>query len=83
MDYIGQQDIWVLAAILVWVLPIKGFAMWRAAKLDHKKWFAALLAVNFMGALELSYLLFYNKRKGEKATFLTDFIKRKLRGDSK
>lgn len=37
---------------------LKGWGMWRAAKLGKKSWFISLLLVNSMGILPLIFLLF-------------------------
>lgn len=36
---------------------LKGWAMWRAARLEKKSWFIALLIINSMGILPLIFLL--------------------------
>lgn len=52
-----------LAALigLVWVIGIKGYALWHAAKRGEKWWFIALLIINTAGILELIYLIFFAK----------------------
>lgn len=44
-------------AVIVGILVLKGFALWRAARNGHKGWFIAMLVVNLMGILEVIYLL--------------------------
>jgi hypothetical protein len=46
----------VIFLILLWVIPWKGWALWKAARLSHKKWFVALLIVNTFGILEIIYI---------------------------
>ena len=52
-----------LYLLLLWVLPWKGVALWKAAKNSQKKWFIALLVVNTMALLEIVYIFYFNKPK--------------------
>jgi len=47
---------WLLPLILVDV-PLKGWAMWRAARLEKSIWFIALLLVNSLGVFPVIYLV--------------------------
>jgi len=55
-------------AILLWVLPWKGFALWKAARKEHRAWFVALLVVNTFALLEALYIFYFSERspKAEK-----------------
>ncbi len=54
----------VLLAIL-WTLPWKGVALWKAARQNDQKWFIALLIINTLGILEILYIyVFSRKEKG-------------------
>lgn len=48
-------NIFVLVLAL-WAIPWKVYAVWLAAKHDHKKWFLALLLLNTVGILEIFYV---------------------------
>ena len=48
---------------MAWILPWKGVALWRAAKLNQKKWFIALLLLNTLAVLEILYIFVFSKRK--------------------
>jgi hypothetical protein len=48
-------NVWLLALIL-WTIPWKAYAVWIAAKADHKKWFVVLLFINTVGILEIFYI---------------------------
>jgi Family of unknown function (DUF5652) len=50
------QNDYFLIALGVWELTWKGFALWRAAKNNHKYWFVPLLIINSMGLLPIIYL---------------------------
>ena len=49
----------LLLLILVWTLPWKGIALWKAAKNNHKKWFIVLLLVNTLAILEIIYIFHF------------------------
>ena len=42
-------------------LPIKGFALWRAARSEQRNWFIGLLVLNTIGMLDLAYLFYFAK----------------------
>jgi methionyl-tRNA synthetase len=48
--------------IIIWVLPWKAWALWRAARLGQKVWFVVLLVLNTMGILEIIYLFVISKK---------------------
>lgn len=52
-----------LYLVLLWVLPWKGVALWKAARNSHKKWFVALLIVNTLALLEIVYIFYFSKPK--------------------
>ena len=52
---------WLIIAVL-WSIPWKGAALWKAARLSHKKWFIAILIVNTFGILEIAYIYFVAKK---------------------
>ena len=52
-----------LFLLVVWSLYWKARALWRAARLDDKKWFIALLLINTAGILEILYLYHFSKRE--------------------
>ena len=56
MQAFFSQNPWLLAAIQLWVIPWKGFALWIAARRSEKWWFIALLIINTLGILEIIYI---------------------------
>jgi len=52
----------LLAAVVLWTLPWKGVALWKAAKREEKKWFVVLLVLNTLAILEIIYIFFFSKR---------------------
>lgn len=57
----------VLVIIALWVLVVKGYALWCAARGGQKRWFIALLLINTLGILEIVYLIWFRpKDSGQK-----------------
>jgi len=56
-----------ILGVLLWTLPWKGVALWKAARNSHKRWFVVLLVVNTLALLEIVYIFFFSKKKEEKA----------------
>lgn len=52
--------------LLLWSLPWKGIALWKAAKNGHKKWFIVLFLVNTLAILEIVYIFYFSKSKEKK-----------------
>ena len=46
----------ILSLAVLWSIPWKGLALWRAARNKDKIWFIVLLLVNTIGLLEILYL---------------------------
>ncbi len=57
--------LFLIALYLMWILPWKGFALWRAAQNKHAKWFVALLIVNTLALLEIIYIFYFSKNKSK------------------
>ncbi len=51
--------LWAIA--ILWTLPWKGVALWRAAHAERKGWFIALLVVNTFGLLEILYIFVFSR----------------------
>ncbi|XOB40542.1 MAG: DUF5652 family protein [Candidatus Nealsonbacteria bacterium] len=52
-----------LLLIILWTIPWKAVALWRASKNNHRKWFVALLVLNTLAVLEIIYIFFFSKLK--------------------
>jgi len=57
-----QNNPWVIVLIMAWVLPWKGYALWIAAKKEHKYWFVIILVANTLAILDILYIFFFSKR---------------------
>jgi len=53
----------ILAAVLLWSIPWKGVALWKAARNGQTVWFVILLVVNTVALLEIVYIFFFSKPK--------------------
>jgi len=60
------QNQWLILLAILWTLPWKGFALWKAAKNNHKWWFLALFLINTLGILEVLYIFVFGKKKSFK-----------------
>ncbi len=69
MEQLLIQTPWILWLILLWTIPWKGVALWKAARLNDKWWFIALLVINTLALLEILYIFIFSKRK-QKPGFL-------------
>ena len=54
---------WIIWATLIWVLPWKGVALWKAARNGQKGWFIVILALNTLAILEIIYIFTFGKKK--------------------
>lgn len=54
--------LWLVAIVVLWSIPWKGVALWKAARLSHKKWFIILLIANTFGILEIVYIFFVARK---------------------
>jgi hypothetical protein len=52
----------VMVVMTIITLPLKGYALWRAAHGDQKGWYVALLVLNTFGLLDLTYLFYFSKQ---------------------
>ena len=55
------QNFWWVYPVVAIELILKGFALWRSARNEHKYWFIALLIINSAGVVPLVYLIFFSK----------------------
>ena len=53
----------LLFLALLWTLPWKGVALWKAARNGHKVWYVVLFLVNTLAILEIIYIFFFAKKK--------------------
>lgn len=66
IDRLGQflsENQWIFLLVILWILPWKGLALWKSARLNDKWWFIALLVINTLALLEILYIFIFSKRK--------------------
>lgn len=54
---------WLILLAAAWTIPWKGVALWKAAKNNHRAWFAVLLIANTLAALEIIYIFIFSKKR--------------------
>lgn len=59
------ENQWVIWVALIWIIPWKGVALWKAAQNGQKGWFVALLIVNTFAILEIVYIIFFSRKKDD------------------
>lgn len=57
----------VAILLIVWTLLWKGFALWRASRMNHKYWFVAIFIINTFGLLDILYIYVFSKKSSDKA----------------
>jgi hypothetical protein len=62
MEQFLIQHPFLIVLLILWALPWKGVALWKAAKNNHKWWFIALLVINTLGILEILYIFVFGKK---------------------
>ncbi len=65
---IGMAEITLLLSVfiplaMVWTLPWKGVALWRAARNRHLVWFVVLFLVNTLALLEIVYIFGFSRKR--------------------
>ena len=58
----NQWIMWIILVAILWTIPWKGIALWKAVKNNHKWWFIALLVINTLGILEILYIFIFSKK---------------------
>jgi hypothetical protein len=54
---------WVIPLIILWTLPWKGVALWRAGGNKQLWWFVALFLLNTLAILEIIYIFGFSRKK--------------------
>lgn len=66
IKFMGQfliQNQWIILIAVLWTIPWRGVALWRAAKNNHKWWFIALFVINTLAILEILYIFVFSKKR--------------------
>ncbi len=62
MEILGQNNLWIFLIAMLWTLPWKGYALWTASKMGHKRWFIALIILNTFAILDIYYIFYVAKK---------------------
>jgi hypothetical protein len=62
MAIFSQQNTWLFIIATLWILPWKGYALWTASKMGHKRWFIALILLNTFAILDICYIFYVAKK---------------------
>jgi hypothetical protein len=65
---INGQNALVLVLAMLWTLPWKGYALWTASQMHHKRWFIVLIVLNTFGLLEIFYVFYIAKKTPKDVT---------------
>jgi hypothetical protein len=57
----------VIIVMTLVTLPLKAVALWRAARAEQKGWYIALMLINTLGLLDLTYLFYFAKHNKAKS----------------
>ena len=52
-----------LLLLVLWTIPWKAAALWKAARRGDKIWFAVLLVINTLAILEIAYIFIFSKKR--------------------
>ena len=63
MEQFLTGNSWALFIIMLWTLPWKGLALWKAAQRNDQKWFIVLLLLNTLAILDILYIYKFSKRE--------------------
>ena len=58
-----------LIPLIVWSIPWKALALWKAARNRQLGWFLFLFIINSAGVLEILYIYYYQRDKSPKISF--------------
>ena len=62
LDWTPQTQNLLLVLAILWSVPWKGVALWKAGRNNHLIWFIVLLLVNTLGILEILYIFVFGKK---------------------
>jgi len=62
MEQLLSSQTAFLIVLLLWSLPWKAVALWKAARRGEKIWFIVLLVINTLALLEILYIFIFSKR---------------------
>ncbi|OGI16230.1 MAG: hypothetical protein A2Z52_02745 [Candidatus Moranbacteria bacterium RBG_19FT_COMBO_42_6] len=64
-ELVANNLILIMVLSALWTLPWKGIALWRAARNGDQGWFIVILIINTLAVIEILYIFFFSKKRGE------------------
>ena len=58
----------IIIVLMLWTIPWKAVALWKAARNGHTGWFVALFILNTLAILEIVYIFGFSKKEAVSAT---------------
>lgn len=55
----------IFVLLIIWSLFWKGYSVWVASRLGHKRWFIFLLILNTLGIFQIFYIFYIAKKTPE------------------
>ena len=77
MEQFVNENFWLLILTLLWTLPWKGVALWKASQKKHKWWFIAMLVLNTFAGLEILYIFIFSEMKKEDKSWYEKLFSKK------
>jgi len=68
VQYLASHQ-WIMVLAILWTLPWKGAALWKAARRQSLAWFIALLILNTLGILDILYIFIFSRGKAIEDVF--------------
>jgi hypothetical protein len=59
---IDKVQLLIVMLAFLWTIPWKICSIWTAIKMDHKRWFVALIILNTFGILDIFYVFYVAKK---------------------
>ena len=61
MEKFFLDNPWIIVLILIWTLPWKAAALWRAARRGHLGWFLTIILLNTLAILDILYIFVFSR----------------------
>jgi len=62
-EIITQNLPLIIILSVLWTIPWKGVALWKAARNEDRGWFIFILIINTLAAFEILYIFLFSKKK--------------------
>jgi methionyl-tRNA synthetase len=63
INFASPQLTVIFILLILWTIPWKGVALWKAAQNKQLVWFIAILILNTFAILEITYIFFFSKKR--------------------